>query len=540
MRIAIGQINPIIGDIEYNAQKIIDMSIRAKQDKLDLIIFPELALSGYPPKDLLLRKDFVESISKVIVNKIIPATDGIGIIIGAPTPFGEGLANSCIIIENKKVLAQQNKTLLPNYDVFDESRYFTPTNSREVVNFRGIKLGLTVCEDIWNDKDYWNRQRYEIDPVKELVDQGADIIINISASPYHIGKQALREDMLVKISRKYNKNIVYVNQVGGNDDLVFDGTSFFVDSTNGVVVRGKSFTEDYFIIDTESKYAPLEAPADDIKNVHDALVLGLKDYLNKTGFNKAILGLSGGIDSALTAAIAVTALGKENVIGVSMPSQYSSEGSITDAKELADNLGIAFEIVPIRDIFDSYIQKLNSTPELHQDLAEENIQARIRGNILMFKSNREGALLLSTGNKSETAVGYTTLYGDMCGGLAVISDIPKTVVYKLAEYINCKDIIIPENTLTKPPSAELRPNQVDQDSLPEYEILDSILKAYIEDNKSALEIINMGYEENLVRKILFQVDRNEYKRRQAPPGLRVTTKAFGVGRRMPIAQGWRN
>lgn len=540
MKIALGQINPIIGDLEYNTKKILDMVNRAKVKQADLVIFPELALSGYPPKDLLLRKDFIKRVEEIIFEKILPASQDIGIILGAPLAYEDELANACLLLADGQIIARQHKSLLPNYDVFDESRYFLPACESNIISFKGLNLGLTVCEDIWNDKDYWNRQRYTVDPIQNLVAKEVDLIINISASPYHVGKQALREDMLSKLAQKYHKDIVYVNQIGGNDDLIFDGTSLYIQNEQGVVVRGKSFVEDFFIIDSLQKYKKIESPQENMASIYDALVLGIKDYLDKTGFKKAIIGLSGGIDSAVTAALAVAALGSENVTGVAMPSRYSSEGSISDAKALARNLGIAFEIVPIKEIFNTFTAALNANDGLIQDLAEENIQARIRGNILMFKSNREGAILLSTGNKSEIAVGYTTLYGDMCGGLAVISDIPKTTVYRLAEYINRESILIPLDTITKPPSAELRPDQVDQDSLPSYEVLDGILKAYVEENMTLKEIVKLGYEDELVRKILNQVDRNEYKRRQAPPGLRVTTKAFGVGRRMPLAQGWQN
>jgi NAD+ synthase (glutamine-hydrolysing) len=535
MKIAIGQINPIIGDINYNAAKIINFIQDAKQAGADLVVFPELSISGYPPKDLLLRAEFLGAVEKAIQEKVLPASHGIGIVLGAPLAHAEGVVNACLLLSDGEIFFQQNKTLLPNYDVFDENRYFVPGELREVVTFQGITLGLTICEDIWNDKDYWNRQRYYMDPVQELVEKGAEIIINISASPYHVGKQALREDMLSKLASKYGCGFLYVNQIGGNDDLVFDGGSFFTMPDLGVVYRCKAFSEDFALLDTEASHQPLPVVIEDEAKIFDALVLGIRDYLFKTGFKKAIIGLSGGIDSAVTAVLAVAALGKENVSGVAMPSRYSSEGSVEDARKLAENLDIKFEIVPIEDIFRANLEKLNSITGVCGDLAEENIQARIRGNILMFKSNRDGSILLSTGNKSEIAVGYTTLYGDMCGGLAVISDVPKTTVYRLAAYINRDSMVIPEETILKPPSAELRPDQTDQDSLPPYDVLDGILKAYIEDNLTYGEIISLGYDEELVIKTLHQVNRNEYKRRQAPTGLRVTTKAFGIGRRMPIA-----
>ncbi|MDN5316763.1 MAG: hypothetical protein PWR08_887, partial [Thermoanaerobacterium sp.] len=407
--------------------------------------------------------------------------------------------------------------------------------------FKGMRLAVNICEDIWNDKDFWERPRYDIDVLEEQYKLNPDIFINISASPYNLGKQELRTRMVKQISKKYKLPLIYVNQVGGNDELIFDGNSFAINSNGDRVVNLRSFSEDMAFVDTENldELKPLQEIKEDISWVHDALILGLKDYFRKTGFKKAVVGLSGGIDSAVTCALAVKALGRENVLGVSMPSRYSSEGSKDDARDLAQNLGIQYRVIPIEDVFKSYISIFNKDGDVLGDLAEENLQARIRGNYLMFISNREGYMVLTTGNKSEIAVGYCTLYGDMSGGLAVISDVPKTMVYELAKYINRDKIVIPLSTIEKAPSAELRPNQKDTDSLPPYEILDDILKLYIEDDKSISEIVSEGYDEDIVRDVIRKVNNAEYKRKQAAPGLKVTTKAFGVGRRMPIAQKFR-
>ena len=443
-----------------------------------------------------------------------------------------------MLIKDGVVMDCANKTLLPNYDVFDESRYFKPGKNIHCLNINGTTVGVSICEDIWNDKDYWDRPKYEIDVIEELMKHNPELLINISASPYNYKKHELRLDMISRIAHKYKKPVVYVNQVGGNDELIFDGSSFVMDENGDKIIQAKSFSEDMVIYDTNAVkniYPPLK---EDISWVYNGLVMGLKDYLHKTGFKKTVLGLSGGIDSAVTCCLAVAAAGKENVLGVSMPSRYSSEGSKDDAKVLADNLGIDFKILPIEDVFHSYLHIFNQDNPPLKDLAEENIQARIRGNYLMFYSNRENRIVLTTGNKSELAMGYCTLYGDMAGGLAVISDVPKTMVYELAKYINQNGEIIPSSTISKPPSAELRPDQKDVDSLPPYEVLDGILKAYIEDEKSIDEIIALGYEEELVKDIMKKVNRAEYKRRQAAPGLKVTTKSFGIGRRMPIAQKW--
>ena len=552
MRIALVQINPIIANIKYNTAKILRAIDFAGRLKADLVIFPELAIIGYPPRDLLWRQDLLEQVETALKKDIAPKSIKLGVLIGAPIVDSGNLYNAALLFSEGKLLGRQDKTLLPDYDVFEENRYFKPALKREPLLFKGLKLGLTVCEDIWNDKDYWNRRNYPVDPVEELIAQGADFIINISASPYHYGKIDLRSDMLQKMAGKYHKNFIYVNQVGGNDELIFDGSSLAVDSKGEIIGRAGSFGEDMLFFGYQDNILYLEnwvrakeelfpekiyrAPSpEDIGCLYQALVLGVRDYLRKTGFKRVLVGLSGGIDSSVVAVLAVAACGKENVLGVAMPSKYSSPGSLADARQLALNLGIAYREIPIQSIFDECLTTLNKEGTSLVDLAEENIQARIRGNILMFISNREGYLTLSTGNKSELAVGYCTLYGDMCGGLAVISDVPKTMVYVLTRYINREREIIPAQVLVKPPSAELRPDQTDQDSLPPYEILDAILHLYIEENKPAAEIIAAGYDAALVREIIQKIDRAEYKRRQAALGLKVTTKAFGIGRRIPIA-----
>ncbi len=456
------------------------------------------------------------------------------------TGTGRGLFNAAALLYEGRILFRQHKSLLPSYDVFDEARYFEPAREREILKFRETGLAISICEDVWNDKDFWKRRLYSIDPAEELVRKGGDILINISASPYSMGKFLLRQRMLSEIARKYRRPLIYVNQVGGNDELIFDGASFAMDVEGELAAQCRDFEEDLVVYDTEKQGGPLHPVSDQEASVFKALVLGTRDYAEKCGFKRVILGLSGGIDSALTAVIAVKALGKSNVLAVMMPSQYSSEGSLQDGKRLAKNLGIEYRVIPITRIFQSYQDSLKEIFRGKKpDVTEENIQARIRGNLLMAISNKFGYLVLTTGNKSETAVGYSTLYGDMAGGLAVISDVPKTLVYRLARYANRKGEIIPEAIIEKAPSAELRSNQRDEDSLPPYSILDGILKAYVEDNLNPQDIVSLGYSPKLVNEIIQRVDANEFKRRQAVPGIRVTSKAFGMGRRLPIAQKYR-
>lgn len=542
VRIGLVQHNPTVGDIRGNTAKIVEQVLWAKGQGAELVVFPELALTGYPPRDLLFQEDFLRAVERALFKDIAMASADIGILLGAPIRRGEDLFNAALLFFRGECVATQAKTLLPNYDVFDEVRYFRPAPERKVVPFGGETLGITICEDIWNDKDYWKRQRYDLDPLFELANQGATLFVNLSASPYHYGKRRLRADMLAHLARKYGRSLFYVNQVGGNDELIFDGASLATDAAGNVIWEGKAFTEDRVVLDTEHLPAGEDPAAvrEEIGDVYHALCLGIRDYFAKTGFHRAVVGLSGGIDSSVVAALATEALGQENVLGVGMPSRYSSRESLEDAQELSRRLGIAFRVLPIEEIFTAFLGVLSPGGEVLVDLAEENLQARIRGNLLMFLSNREGSLLLSTGNKSELAMGYCTLYGDMSGGLAVLADVPKTMVYELARFINREGEIIPQRVLTKAPSAELRPNQKDEDSLPPYAVLDQIIHAYIEESLSAEQIVARGFPEKLVRETIRRVDLAEYKRRQAAPGLRVTTKAFGVGRRMPIAwkKGW--
>jgi NAD+ synthase (glutamine-hydrolysing) len=544
MKIAIGQINSTVGALKQNTKKILSWIEEAKSQRADLIIFPEMAITGYPPKDLLEAPDFVDANVRAM-NRLANKVEGIYAIVGfvEPNPeiTGKPFFNSAAVIGERRVLNVYRKSLLPTYDVFDEGRYFEPAGSQQPWILNKKKIGITICEDIWNDRDSAPRLLYHTDPVQSAVQQNADFIVNISSSPYHLEKWEERHELIRGEALKYKRHVIYVNLVGGNDELIFDGRSVVFNPEGNMIVRAKDFEEDLLLFELDSDESVIRSSSASVmENARKALILGIRDYVAKCGFKKVLLGLSGGIDSAVTCVLAVQALGAENVLGVLMPSQYSSEHSVTDAVALADNLGIRREIIPISKIFDVYRTELHPVfRDYPEDVTEENLQARIRGNLLMALSNKFNMLLLSTGNKSELAVGYTTLYGDACGGLAVISDVPKTVVYQLAEHLNAEKEIIPQNTIRKPPSAELRPNQKDSDSLPPYDVLDPILVAYIEDNLTADQIVKKtGYDEKLVRKILQMVDRNEYKRKQLPIGLKITTKAFGFGRRWPIAQGY--
>ncbi len=545
MKIALAQINPTIGDFTHNTEKIMAATEKAISLSCDLIVFSELVISGYPPRDLLEKKDFIDA-NLMHLQKLITSIKGIGVICGFvdknPSEEGNPLFNSAVLFDKGKILHQVHKRLLPTYDVFDERRYFEPGTEYSMFFYKDCQIGLTICEDIWNDKDFFSRRLYPIDPVESMVKEGINLLINISASPYHVGKREFKWDMFGGIAKKYNVPILYVNQVGGNDSVLFDGISLAFNSKGNVAARARDFEEDIVIFDTNSQKGDLHPVSETgTESILNALIMGTRDYVRKCGFSKALIGLSGGIDSALTTYIAVQALGKENVVVIFMPSQYTVKENFEDSKGLAANLGIKLFDVPIKGIFNKFLQDLSP---LFKDVATEvtgqNIQARIRGIILMALSNKFGYLLLSTGNKSELAVGYCTLYGDMSGGLSVISDVPKTMVYKLSRLINTEKEVIPERIIQKPPSAELKPDQLDQDDLPSYEVLDGILKAYIEDNKAAEEIIGMGFDSSIVRDIISRVDRNEYKRNQAPPGLKVTTKSFGYGRRRPIAQRYRS
>ena len=541
MKIALGQINTTIGDFSGNSGKIIEFARRALAGGAGLALFPELSICGYPPRDLVENPAFVRRNQETLL-RIAEETRGIVVVCGLVTPAhadtGKRVRNSAAMTKDGQVAFTQSKMLLPTYDVFDESRNFAPADHQELLPFCGNQVALTICEDAWNDKSFWNRPLYRFDPVEELMRKGGNLLLNISASPFYVGKRELRQNMLAALATKYGVPVAMVNQVGGNDSLIFDGSSLVIAPDGRVVAQGKSFEEDLIFFDTESLAGDLHTPDEGLEaSVYDALVLGTRDYVRKCGFHRVIVGLSGGIDSALTAVIAADALGLQNVTGVGMPGPYSSRGSIDDARALAGNLGVRFELIRITEIFHAYLKALKPVfAGREEDVTEENVQARIRGALLMALSNKFGALVLSTGNKSELAVGYCTLYGDMVGGLAVISDLPKTMVYRLSHYVNSRKPVIPRATLEKPPSAELRPNQQDTDTLPPYEVLDTILEDYIEDCKGAEQIAaDRNFEIDLVRRIIRLVERSEYKRQQAAPGLKISEKAFGVGRRFPIA-----
>nr|HID59595.1 NAD+ synthase [Desulfobacterales bacterium] len=544
MKITVAQLNPVIGDIQGNLAKILNTLSQCSSDSTDLLIFPELFLAGYPPRDLLERSWFIRKIEEAIheLTKISMKCPEMGILFGAPLPtgkeIGKGLYNSALLIYRGKRLTTQHKSLLPTYDVFDEARYFDPAPEIHTVSFKGETLGISICEDAWNDPELWLRRNYPFDPMQVLAEKGATIFINISASPFNIGKEEIRYRIIRNHAKKHKLPFVFVNQVGANDELIFDGRSIFVDSFGEPVEIFPSFKEHVQTVDTAVSGKPdLYVPQDKIESVHNALVLGIRDYIRKCGFSKAIVGLSGGIDSSVTVCLAKEAIGSENVMGVSMPSPYSSKESVEDARRLAENLGIQFKVIPITSVYHSYIDSLREHLQVGEevDVSLENVQARIRGNILMALSNKFGYLVLSTGNKSELAVGYCTLYGDMTGGLAVISDVPKTMVYKLAHWINRESKVIPAEIIEKPPSAELKFNQKDQDTLPPYDVLDQILHYYVDEGYSVKDILDLNFDAEIVEWVIRAVDKNEYKRRQAPPGLKVTTKAFGMGRRMVIA-----
>jgi NAD+ synthetase len=540
MKIALAQFNPTVGDFDGNSARILEIAREAKSRGADLAVFSELCVCGYPPQDLLERPAFIErnhtQLSKLA--KCISMPSIVGYVGKAQDNTGKPVANTAVLIADGRIIFEQRKMLLPTYDVFDESRYFQPAHSQSIIPLGAEQLGITICEDSWNDKNFWAQRLYERDPVAELVGQGSSVLLNISASPYTIDKRGFRLDMLRALARQHHVPVVYVNQVGGNDSLVFDGSSVAIAPDGTIVARAHSFQDDLVLFDTETLAGDIRhETSDELEAAYKALVCGTRDYVRKCGFSKVVVGLSGGVDSALVVAVAVDAVGAENVLGVGMPGPYSSEGSLRDARKIAENLGVEFVVLPITGVFDEYLQVLDPAFDGRPvDATEENIQARIRGNLLMALSNKFGSLVLSTGNKSEIAVGYCTLYGDMAGGLAVISDVPKTMVYELAKLRNREREVIPVETLTKPPSAELRPNQRDSDSLPPYDVLDRILKAYVEDIKDPEEIAShFGYSIELVRSITRRVDQNEYKRNQAAPGLKITSKAFSVGRRFPLA-----
>jgi NAD+ synthase (glutamine-hydrolysing) len=543
VKIALAQIDTTIGDFAGNVDLIIKYAECARERDAHLVVFPELALCGYPPRDLVEKAGFVERSQSELLRlarSLPPIPALVGYVRRSKASQGKPVANAAAWLERGRVVADYAKILLPFYDVFDESRYFEPGSSVCVHEFGGFRIGITVCEDVWNDKHFWTKRLYTRDPVEECVAAGANLLLNIASSPYNTEKIQLRHDMLKTIAVKQKIPVAYVNHVGGNDQLLFDGSSMAFNARGELCARAHAFAQDMVIFDTDDGATDIQPAAEsEAEEIYLGLCMGLRDYVQKCGFKKVLVGLSGGIDSSLVATLAADALGPQNVLGVGMPGPYSSSGSIRDAEALSRNLGIEFRVIPITPVFESYLQTLDPAfGAAPRDVTEENIQARIRGNVLMALSNKFGSLLLTTGNKSELAVGYCTLYGDMAGGLAVIADVPKTTVYTLARYINRGEERIPESCLEKPPSAELRPNQTDQDSLPPYDVLDAILKCYIEENRGTDEIAAtlLHLDPSLVRRTVRMVNAAEYKRQQAPPTLKVTAKAFGMGRRFPIAQ----
>lgn len=552
MKIAIAQLNPTIGDLVGNSQQILVAAHKAKEQGADLLLTPELSLCGYPPKDLLLNPSFIAALDHNLQQLAQNLPSQLRVLVGTVIPNSQAenrgekaLFNSVALLEKGEIKQIFHKRLLPTYDVFDEDRYFESGKSSKLFEWGNIRLGVTICEDLWNDEDFWGKRSYTVNPIAELVNQGANLIVNLSASPYRLQKQPLRESLLGHMVDRYQVPIIYVNQVGGNDDLIFDGNSFALNQSGKMVFRAAAFQEDLAYLEWSDSQKDLlpsaiqTLPKTAEAELFAALVLGVQDYARKCGFCQAILGLSGGIDSSLVAAIAVAALGAKNVLGILMPSPYSSDHSLDDAQALVENLGIKSETIAIGPLMTAYDQQLAPLfTGTDFGIAEENLQSRIRGNLLMAIANKFGHLLLSTGNKSEMAVGYCTLYGDMNGGLAVIADLPKTRVFSLGHWLNRDREIIPNNVLTKPPSAELKPGQLDQDSLPPYDILDAILDLLIHHHQSAEQIIQAGYEATTVYQICRLVSRAEFKRKQAAPVLKVTDRAFGTGWRMPIAGRW--
>jgi NAD+ synthase (glutamine-hydrolysing) len=554
MRLALAQLDFTIGAFEENFQKIHGAVAQAVSAGADLVVFSELATTGYPPRDLLTQSGFIDRNLQMLDRVAALSTSRLAILIGYvdrnPSSAGKRLFNAAALCAGGQVVERRHKILLPTYDVFDEDRYFEPGDAVSPIEWQGRRLGVTICEDVWNDSDFWPKRLYHRDPVAELVEQGADLLLNLSSSPFDLRKAAVRRDMIRQNAVKHGRSFFYVNQVGGNDELIFDGHSIGIADDGSQVVRAKEFEEDFIVYDVPSSGGP-SAPAvlrpvsaSDEEAAFGALVLGLRDYTRKCGFTRAVLGLSGGIDSAVTACLAAAALGTENVLGVLMPTRYSSGHSLADAKALAANLGIRQVVIPIDAIFQSYLDALRPSlspcSDAALDMTEQNLQARARGAVLMGLSNSSGSIVLSTGNKSELAVGYCTLYGDMCGGLAVISDVPKTLVYRLAAFINRDRTIIPQSSITKAPSAELKPNQEDQDSLPPYDVLDQIVEAYVERDMDVDAIARLGLDRHTVEAMVRKINASEYKRRQAAPGLKISSKAFGIGRRYPVAADYRS
>jgi NAD+ synthase (glutamine-hydrolysing) len=542
MKITLAQLNPVVGDVRGNLAKVV-ATLEQEHRASDLIVFTELFLVGYPPRDLLEKPALMHRVQEALDHlvELSARYPGTGVLVGAPQPTGrdtgKGLCNCAVLIHQGQVRLRQAKSLLPTYDVFDETRHFDPAGEVAVVPFKDEILGISICEDAWYDPELWFRRLYPLDPIQAQAQQGATVLINISASPFQVGKEELRHRLLQPHARKYGVPLVYVNQVGGNDELIFDGRSLALDKAGEAIAALPGFREAVVTVDLAQPGAPgLYAPQERIATVHEALVLGLKDYLGKCGFRQAVVGLSGGVDSAVTCCLAAQALGPENVLGVLMPSPYTCRDSIEDSLSLARNLEVATRLIPITAIYRSYREALEGPLQLGEiEVTLENIQARIRGNILMAISNKEGHMVLSTGNKSELAVGYCTLYGDMSGGLGVLADVPKTMVYELAAYLNRDREIIPAQIIRKAPSAELRPDQKDQDTLPPYDILDRIMNYYLTEGRAYGDIVKLGFDPATVQWVIRTIDKNEYKRRQAAPGLKITSKAFGMGRRIPIA-----
>jgi NAD+ synthase (glutamine-hydrolysing) len=539
MKIAMAQINTTVGDICGNRDRVFHEMGKARALGAGLIVFPELCLTGYPPRDLLGIHGFVES-NLHALQQIAERTDSMGVVLGFVDrntgEKGREFFNAAALLAEGRIQSIVHKTLLPTYDVFDEDRYFERGGEAGLIRFNGRALGISICEDAWYSVDFWPKPLYRTDPIFNLVSQGADLLINISASPFEMDKPRFRYRMLMDHVRKHRVPFLYLNLVGGNDDLLFDGNSIALGKAGNLIAQGTAFSEELFLVDPDSDVAATYREGEPFENLYHALVMGTRDYAKKCGFKSAVLGLSGGIDSAVTACIAAEAFGPRNVLGVSMPSVYSADESLIDARKVAQNLGLEFRVIAIQPVFDEYRRMLAGVfAGLPEDVTEENLQARIRGNLLMALSNKLGHLVLSTGNKSELAVGYCTLYGDMAGGLAVISDVPKSAVYGLAEHINRDRERIPRRTFDRAPTAELRPNQKDQDSLPEYGILDGILRLRVEEQRSIEEIVAQGFEPSIVRDVIDMIQKTEYKRRQAAPGLKVTNRAFGTGRRIPVA-----
>lgn len=542
MKVFLAQINTVVGAVEENAARVEQWIASARSAGADLVVFPELTLTGYPPKDLLEFPSFVEK-NIAALERLAPATRDIAALVGfvarSEQGEGKGLHNSAAFLADGRIASVHHKTLLPTYDVFDEGRHFDPAPSVRIARLGDRRLGVSICEDCWNDRLYWRRRIYPVDPIERLAEQGMDVLINLSASPFALGKRRIKREMFALIASHHGVPLVHVNLVGGNDSLVFDGWSNVFDREGRTVAQLADFREDGALVDLDKPDGPAHSvTSTDEEQVYEALLLGTRDYLHKCGFKKAVIGLSGGIDSSLAAALAAAALGPENVLGVSMPSRFSSQSSLDDARSLAENLGIQYKVIPIEPAYRAF---LGTMPDLKgegaPELAAENLQARLRGVILMTISNKYGHLVLATGNKSELATGYCTLYGDMVGGLAVLGDVPKTLVYRLAHFINrqAQREVIPRRIIEKAPSAELRPGQKDTDSLPPYEVLDPIVAAYVEDRLDVDAIVERGFDRATVQSVVARINHNEYKRLQAPPAIKVTSKAFGYGRRMPIA-----